>query len=85
MSPNPSESRYKRYIKDFEKRSSHTLVGGSDVMLVEDWLQRINRIFTVIKLKIDAIPINATSFQFTGEAIHWWDITLILNHIAMMK
>ena len=52
---------------------------------MEDLLQRINRIFTVIGLKDNVIRINAATFQFFGEAIHWWDITVILNSIETMK
>ena len=54
-------------------------------MIEEDWLQRINRIFTVIGLKDDAIRINAATLQFTGEAIHWWNVTIISNPIETMK
>ena len=57
-------------MKDFEKPNPPAFAGGSDVMIAKDWLQRINRIFTVIGLKDDAIRINVASFQFTGEAIH---------------
>ena len=54
-------------------------------MIAEDRLQRIIRIFIIIGFKDDVIRINVASFQFTKEAIHWWDITLISNPIAMMK
>ena len=71
-------------MKDFERRNPPMFFGGSDVTVAEDWLQRINRIFTVIGLRDDAIKINAATFQFTGEAIHWWDITVISNPIDRM-
>ena len=38
MSPDPMEARFKRYMKDFERRNSLTFSGGSDVMIAEDWL-----------------------------------------------
>ena len=60
-------------------------LGGSNIMIMKDWLQRINCIFTIIGLKDDAIRINAATFQFTGEAIHWWDVIVILNPIETMK
>ena len=72
-------------MKDFERRNPPTFSGGSNVMIAEDWLQRINRIFTVIGLKDDAIRINAANFQFIGEVIHWWDIIVISNMIEKMK
>ena len=81
----PIEAKFRRYMKDFERRNPPTFSGGSDVMIAEDWLHRINRIFMVIGLKDDAIRINAATFQFTGEAIHWWDITVISNPIETMK
>ena len=58
-------------MKDFEQRNPPLLTDGSDVMVAKDWLQRINRIFTIVGLKDNAIQINATSFQFTEEAIYW--------------
>ena len=70
-SPDPIEAKFRRYMKDFERRNLLMFLGGSDVMIAEDWLHRINRIFMVIGLKDDEIQINATIFQFTGEAIHW--------------
>ena len=38
VSPDPIEARYRHYIKDFERHSPPTFAGGSDVMIVEDWL-----------------------------------------------
>ena len=84
MSPDPAEAMFRRYMKDFERRNPPTFAGGSDVMVAEDWLQRINSIFTVIGLKDDAIRINIATFQFTGEAIHWWDVTIISNPVDRM-
>ena len=81
----PIEAKFRRYMKDFERRNPLMFSGGSDVMIVEDWLQKINRIFTFIRLKDDAIRINVAVFQFTGEAIHWWDVTMISNLIETMK
>ena len=83
-SPDPVEAKFRRFMRDFERRNPPTFSGGSDIMVAEDWLQRINRIFTFIGLKDDAIRINAATFQFTGEAIHWWDITLVSNPIDRM-
>ena len=84
-SPDPIEAKFRRYMKDFKRHNSPTFSGRSDVMITEDWLHRVNRIFMVIGLKDDAIRINAATFQFTGEAIHWWDVTVILNPIETMK
>ena len=47
-SPDPIEAKFRRYMKDFERRNPPTFSGGSDVMIEEDWLHRVNRIFTVI-------------------------------------
>ena len=81
----PIEAKFRRYMRDFERRNPPTFSGGSDVMIAEDWLHRINRIFMVIGLKDDAIRINAATFQFISEAIHWWDVTVISNSIETMK
>ena len=80
-----SEAKFRRYMKDFERRNPPTFLGGFDVMIAEDWLHWINCIFTVNELQDDVICINATTFQFIDEAIHWWDITVISNPIEMMK
>ena len=73
-------------MKDFERRNPPMFSGGSDVMIMEDWFHRVNRIFTVIGLKDDAIRINTATLQFTGEeATHWWDVTMISNPIETMK
>ena len=50
-SPDPIEAKFRRYMKDFERRNPPTFSGESDVMIVEDWLHRVNCIFTVIRLK----------------------------------
>ena len=83
--PDPMEVKFRRYMKDFERGNPPTFSDGSDVMIAEYWIHRINRIFMVIGLKDDAIRINAATFQFTGEAIHWWDVTVISNPIETMK
>ena len=70
VSPNLMEARFRRYVKDFERHILPIFAGESDVMIAEDWLQRINRIFTIIGLK---------------DNIHWWDITLISHPIMIMK
>ena len=72
-------------MKEFETHNPPIFLGRSDIMIAEDWLQRINRIFTVIGLKDDAIRINAVTFQFTGEAIYWWDVTVISNPVKTME
>ena len=84
-SPDPIKAQFRHYMKDFERRNPPIFSGGSDVMIAKDWLQRINRIFTVIELKDDTIWINPATFQFTSEATHWWDITIISNSIETMK
>ena len=38
VSPNPVETRFRHYMKDFKRRNPPTFVGGSDVMVAEDWL-----------------------------------------------
>ena len=60
------KARFKRDMKDFEWRNPPTFSGGSDVMVMENWLHRIKRIFIVIRLKEDVIWTNAASFQFIG-------------------
>ena len=37
-SPNPMEAKFRRYMKDFERRNPPTFSSGSDIMIVEDWL-----------------------------------------------
>ena len=38
MSPDPIEAKFRRYMKEFERRNRPTFTGGSDVMIVEGWL-----------------------------------------------
>ena len=49
-------------MKDFEQHNPSMFTGGYDVMIVKDWLQSVDRIFTIIGLKDDAIRINVASF-----------------------
>ena len=69
-SPNPIEAKFRCYMKDFKRCNLPMFSGRSDVMIAEDWLQWINRIFTIVRLKDDTIQINVAIFQFTGKAIH---------------
>ena len=85
VSPDPVEARFRRYMKDFERHNPPTFTGGFNVMITENWLQRIKYIFIIIRWKDDTIWINEASFIFTGEAIDWRDINLISNPIVTMK
>ena len=53
-SPDPIEAKFRRYMKDFERRNPPTFLGGSDIMIAEDCLHGVNCIFTVVRLKDDA-------------------------------
>ncbi|XP_057949875.1 uncharacterized protein LOC131144929 [Malania oleifera] len=65
-------------IKRFTHMHPPTFLGGPDLMIVEDWFEKIERILEVQHCTNKQRVLYAT-FQMFGEARLWWSVMSLLE------
>ncbi|XP_026378465.1 uncharacterized protein LOC113272890 [Papaver somniferum] len=72
--PPPPHNQTTLLVRRFIEQKPDSFKGSPDPLVVEDWMDKIEKIFTLLDVN-DEDKLNLAVYKLEGEATCWWDMT----------